>query len=334
MYFETGVPSSDFELRTTGDNKYGVGCVNGKLPVGDKRPTCTLCVTAQNGTDRQTLACARDVTLLAQTLYRVTMRIPSLPAPSVDGLLYNQYGTLLANISFPLTAGLSVKGNVQISHPYGPGYLCVRRIMAYNQVTCPNQTSALVSSATVRCTQCSELSNTITDNAQNCACSGNNMTPSNGSCGGFQSVTLDCLSAMCHCECVMCVLCVCVVCVCCVCVVCGVCVCVCVCVYTVHFKTNCAVNYTAFSIPSHDSVSTWSIFECQWQRVCHLQCRILLHKQRNHTMPSQFLLPCAIVCPLSLPRWHLFRRRSRLVPELDDMCDRPLRKYSPDQHKR
>jgi hypothetical protein len=177
FWFQTGIPSSAFELVTAAGAEYGVGCV-GQKTINDASSTCRLCVTAKNGTSRMPLACASGVAeLLPATVYKVSILIAENITATVTRDTNNN-AEPVARVSMPL-ASASVQGDLRLVLPPGPGFVCVRQIRVSNPQLCPSLPSLAFAASNASCcsSSCSDLST-----ACSCACPAT-MLPTNHTCG-------------------------------------------------------------------------------------------------------------------------------------------------------
>jgi hypothetical protein len=178
VWFQTGVPSADFEIITTSGSMLGVGCVNRKT-VGDTSPTCSLCVTASaSGGGRRTLACAAaDAVLSPDTVYRLTIQL----SQTVVGTILDAGGVTLSNVSAVVSD--HARGELQVLRPVGPGYVCVRQIQVANPTACSSNPFASFNGDPACCTTCDDTTAGCSSPGQPCACPVSAIATSNISCG-------------------------------------------------------------------------------------------------------------------------------------------------------
>jgi hypothetical protein len=182
VWFQTGTPSSVFEITTTSGTQYGFGCVNHKS-LNDISPTCLLCATAFNSSTaaRDHLACASEtVDILPEVTYRVTAQQSQSRLLTVS-LYRDSQTSAVADVSFTVPQTVSgLKGNIRITQAPGPGYLCVQQVRVSNPEVCPaSQYISWSESSQSCCSNCTDMTTPC-----ECSCSAT-MLPTSGSlsCG-------------------------------------------------------------------------------------------------------------------------------------------------------
>jgi hypothetical protein len=178
VWFQTGIPSADFEIITTGGSMLGVGCVNRKS-MGDASLTCSLCVTAAaSGGGRRTLGCAAtDALLSSLTVYRLSVQLST----AITGTIFTTGGATVSNVS--LAAGDQARGNLQVVRPVGPGYVCVQQIQVANPTACSNRAFASFTGGAACCSNCTDMTAGCPAAGQPCACPASTIAMGNSSCG-------------------------------------------------------------------------------------------------------------------------------------------------------
>jgi hypothetical protein len=179
VWFQTGSPSADFEIVTTGGSMLGVGCVNRKT-MGDVSTTCSLCVTAAaSGGGRRTLGCATaaDAVLLPRTVYQLTIQLSA----TVVGTILDVSGATLSNVSVSVSD--QARGDLQVLHPVGPGYVCVRQIQVANPTACSRSGFASFDGSAACCSNCTDTTTGCSSAGQPCACPLSTIASGNSSCG-------------------------------------------------------------------------------------------------------------------------------------------------------
>jgi hypothetical protein len=178
VWFQTGIPSADFEIVTTGGSMLGVGCVNHKT-TGDTSSTCLLCVTAAaSGGGRRTLGCAAASAVLSPlVVYRLTIQLSN----TFVGTIFDASGATVSNVSVVVSD--QARGDLQVFRPVGPGYVCVRQIQVANPTACSSSSFASFNGSAACCGSCADTTAGCSGSGQPCACPASAIATSNSSCG-------------------------------------------------------------------------------------------------------------------------------------------------------
>jgi hypothetical protein len=184
VWFQTGVPSADFEVITTGGSMFGAGCVNRKT-LGDSSLTCLLCVTAAaSGGSRSSLRCAAANAILQPlTVYRLTIQLSA----TIVGALFDAGGAAISNVSVATID--RPRGNIQVVRPFGPGYICLQQVQVANPTACSRNTFSSFNGSTACCSNCTDMTTGCSGAGQPCACPAGMILTGN-SCGEAAKASL------------------------------------------------------------------------------------------------------------------------------------------------
>jgi hypothetical protein len=178
VWFQTGAPSADFEIVTTGGSMLGVGCVNRKT-MGDTSSTCLLCVTAAaSGGGRRALGCAAGNAVLSSlVVYRLTVQLSA----TVVGTIFDASSATVSNVSVVVSD--QARGDLQVFRPVGPGYVCVRQIQLANPAACSVNPFASFTGSAACCSTCDDMTTGCSGPEQSCVCPVSAIATSNSTCG-------------------------------------------------------------------------------------------------------------------------------------------------------